>query len=215
MAEDWRVSIELPDPALTEGVFRELHEHIAEPAGSGGVESRVAVSSDGPWVFLYADTRAAADAAEHVLHLVLADHGVDAEPTLERWHPIEEAWEDAGVPLPRSEAERREERERLDAEETRESQATGVAQWEVRVELASHADAERLAAQLEAHGESVVRRSHLLLVGANNESEAEALAARVAALAPPGATVHKQESGALAWEAWDRRPFAIFGGLAG
>jgi hypothetical protein len=215
MAEDWRVSIELPDAALSERVVTDLHEHIVEPDGPDGRPSRIAVSFDGAWVFLYADTRETADVADQVLHAVLAARGIDAESTMDHWHPIEEAWEDAGVPLPSTDDERRAERERLEAEEARESQATGDAAWEVRVELKSPADAERLADRLVAEGNGVVRRSNFLLVGANNESEAEELAATVTALAPPGTTVHKQPGGALAWEAHEHRPFAIFGGLAG
>jgi hypothetical protein len=215
MAEDWRVTVDLPDEAIVEAVLAALHEHAVGPSVGERLGGRVAVSSSGTRLFLYADTRVAADEAEHVLHGVLVHHGVDVEPTLDRWHPLEEAWEDAGVPLPRTPDERRAERERLEAEDARESQASGVAAWEVRVELASQRDAEQLAERLEADGLAVVRRSTFLLVGANNESEAHDLAGEIADIAPPGATVHPQPGGALAWQLWDHRPFAIFGGLAG
>ena len=170
---------------------------------------RIAVSSDGPHVFLYADTRLAARAANDMLLAVLAEAGATAASQITHWHPIEERWEDASVPLPDTEDERRVERARLDAEDEEVSVATGVAQWEVRIELRSHDEAERLADGLEAGGRSVVRRSRFLIVGANDRDDAEALANDLR----PRGTVHVEPSSGAAWQLMPRNPFAIFGGL--
>ena len=134
-------------------------------------------------------TREAAREAERIARDVLAEHGVEADFALARWHPLAEEWEPADVPLPRTESERAAEHERLEQRETEESQATDVAQWEVRVELASHRDAVALAERLEADSYAVARRWRFLLVGANSEDEAKQLAQTIEAVVPPGARV--------------------------
>jgi hypothetical protein len=119
------------------------------------------------------------------------------------------------VPLPESPDEREAEHERREEQERDESLRTGVAQWEVRLELPSHADASSLAETLERDGRSVVRRSHYLLVGANDEDDAKALADRLVADAPEGATVHVEPGAGVAWQLMPTNPFAVFGGLGG
>jgi hypothetical protein len=215
--EDWRVTFELADEGGLGGrVLQWLHEHEVARDARARLGDRVAVSGDSRTVFLYAGTEAAAREAEQVVAGLLADH--DLEPSsvaLDRWHPIEQRWEDARLPLPGTAAERQAEHERLEADEAAESDATGVAAWEVRIELASHDDADELAARLEAEGMSVVRRSTFLLVGAANEDDARELAQRLAAEAPPGAVIHVEPGGGQVWEAMPENPFAVFGGLAG
>ena len=188
-----------------------MHERDVQLELRDELGGRIAVSSDGPSVFIYADTRRAADAAVRVLREVLDEVGAVAEPHLTRWHPIEERWEEASVPLPETEDERRAERERQDADDDAFSVATGVAQWEVRIELSSHADAERLAKELEGDGRSVVRRAGFLIVGANDRDDAEALAAEL----KDRGRVHVDPSSGVAWQLMPRNPFAVFGGLGG
>jgi len=172
---------------------------------------RVAVSRDGEIVFCYADTRRAADAAARVVRDVLEEQRLAAEPRLDRWHPIEERWEDAQVPLPDSEVERRAERERLDEADEAASLATGIAQWEVRIEVGSPTEAEELAEALERDGRSVVRRARFLLVGANDQDDADELARTLEGRG----TVHVEPSTGVAWQLLPRNPFAVFGGLGG
>lgn len=211
MADDWRLTITATDDDEAGRILgalrgREVRRELRDELGG-----RVAVSSDGATVFLYADTRRAADAAIRVVRDVLAEEGSGAEPRLDRWHPIEERWEDASVPLPQSEAERRAERERLDALDEATSLETGIAQWEVRIELESPARAEALADALEQEGRSVVRRSTYLLVGANDRDDAEELAGRLATRGH----VHVEPSTGVAWQLLPANPFAVFGGLGG
>jgi hypothetical protein len=211
MAEDWRVTITLANRDDAKRVLESLHEHEARQQLRDELGGRVAVSGDGPTVFLYANTRRAADAAVRTVRDVLADEGLDAQPHLDRWHPIEERWEDATVPLPQSADEQRAERARLDAADDAESLATGIAQWEVRLELDSPREAEGLARELEDEGRSVVRRSSFLLVGANDRDDAESLAGRLAGRG----RVHVEPSTGVAWQLLPRNPFAVFGGLGG
>jgi hypothetical protein len=204
MAEDWRVTITLDGDSR--GVLQALHERES----SDSALSRVAVSSDGPTVFLYADTRGAAEASKTALADVLADQGLSGEPRLERWHHEEERWEDPDLTLTPTE-----EHERLEAEETDESIDEHLAEWEVRIELRSHHDAEAFAAKLEAEGRSVTRRWKYLLVGANDHDDADAFAKQIEAEAPEGTTVHVEPGSGLAWEFMPSNRFAIFGGLGG
>jgi hypothetical protein len=211
VAEDWRVTVTLREEGDAAGLLAQLREHEAREAP----DRRVAVSTDGPNVFLYADTEAAARAAESVARTVLEAENLQAEVALDRWHPLEERWEDASVPLPQTDEERRVEHERLEAEETAESQASGVAEWEVKVELESHHDAEQLADRLESKGWSVVRRWTYVLVGCSNEDEARALAEDLKGTRPAATRIEVEPGSGLVWEAMPPNPFAFFGGLGG
>ncbi|HVU79250.1 MAG TPA: hypothetical protein VHC67_16860 [Gaiellaceae bacterium] len=206
MADDWRVTITLSEARQAGRVLAELREREVHDELRDALGGRVAVSSDGPRLFLYADTRRAAEAGEHALREVLAEDGIGGEPKLERWHPVEERWEDPAVVLSAAE-----EHERAEEEDAEESIETGVAQWEVRVELETHQAAESLADELTGDGYSVVRRSRYLLVGANDEDDAKALAARLEGRG----TVHVEPGSGVAYQLLPQNPFAVFGGLAG
>jgi hypothetical protein len=143
----------------------------------------------------------------------MAQHNLTADFALDRWHPLEEEWQDASVVMPQTAGQQQAEHQHLEAKETEESQATGIAEWEVRVELQSHHDAVELADRLKAEGDSIVRRWKFLLVGANNEDEANDLARRIKREAPAGATVHVEPGGRMVWQVTRGTPFAVFGGL--
>ena len=147
-------------------------------------------------VFLYAGTEAAARDAGRVACDVLAGLGMAAGSAVHRWHPLEEQWEDPGVPMPQTKAEREAEHQRLVDAETAESQAAGTAQWDVRVELGSHRQAVALARELESEGRAVVRRWKFRLVGVSNEDEARELAGQIRQQAPPGTAVLVEQAGA-------------------
>ena len=213
MAEDWRVSVTLDDQGGTP-LLEALREVRLEGAIRKRLEGRVSVSAgDRGSFFLYADTEEAGRAAAAVVTGELARRGVEAGIELERWHPIEEAWEPASVPLPRTPEEREAEHRRLMEQEAAESEATGVPRWEVRLEVEDHAAAKELGERLEAEGLAVDRRWRYLLVGAANEDEARALAARLSAEVPKGATVEVEATGEAVWEVQPANPFAIFGGF--
>jgi hypothetical protein len=213
MADDWRLTVALESAEDAARTVRALHERELEPSRRGGHGDRIAVSRDEANVFLYTDTQSAAEAGRQTLLDVLAELGLAAEPQLDRWHPVEERWESASVPLPETAGGREAEREQLESDETHESRTSGIADWEVRVELASRQDAGALAAQLEQEGWSVVRRSHYLLVGANDRDDADELARRLERDAPHGAQVHVEPGAGLAWQLMPFNPFSIFGGL--
>ena len=188
--DDWRVTVTLDDAELAERAVRFVREREVEADVHRRLGRRVAVSADGPTIFLYAGTEDAAREADRVVREVLAEHHLDADFALDRWHPIEEAWEDAGAPVPETAEQRQAEHQRLVDEETRESLATGQAGWEVRVEMPSRREAAELAGRLQAEGRQVIRRWKFVIVGANNEDEAAELAKVIEREVPSTASVH-------------------------
>jgi hypothetical protein len=211
VAEDWRVTITLDGEDSAKRVLADLHEREVRDELRDELGGRVAVSSDGPRIFLYADTRRAAEAGEQALREALTEERLQGEPQLDRWHPAAEEWLDASVPLPTTAEEREREGDLLEEQDEADSVATGIAQWEVRIELDSPALAEALADTLESEGYSVVRRSTYVLVGANDTEDAEELAGRL----KDRGRVHIEPSSGVAWQLMPRNPFAVFGGLGG
>jgi len=194
-SDDWRVTISVTGqanagPALRPAGMREVEEDIRREVGRG-----VAVGAGDEQIFLYAGTETAARDADRIARDVLARDGIAAQSDLHRWHPIEERWETPDVPMPQTEAERQAEHQRLEDTEATESQATGIAQWQVRVELGSHHQAVALARTLEHEGRAVVRRWKFLVVGASNEDQARELAGQIRREAPPDATVIAEQAG--------------------
>jgi hypothetical protein len=202
-SNDWRVTISLTDPAHLEQTRRSFTAHEVEEDVRRELGRSVAIGAGDSQIFLYAGTENAARDAERVARDVLASQGIPAEFTLHRWHPIEEEWQDPEVALPRTEAERQAEHQRLEDAETAESLAAGTAQWEARVEFPSRHEAVALADKLRSEGRTVIQRWKFLVVGANNEDDARELAEQIRREAPPDATVRAEAAGA-------RLPFIPF-----
>jgi hypothetical protein len=213
MADDWRVTIDFDD----EGDGAQFTEWLAavqlESEERDQLGDRVIVSRDGPRVFLYADSEDQARSVYQTARARIETEGRSAITALERWHPVEQAWKDASVPLPGSAEESRAEHARLQEREAAESLEKGRAEWEVRIELPTHEDTVALAERLESEGVPVVRRHTFLLAGALNEDDARALAKRLEAEAPKGARIEVEPGGGLVWEVAPENPFAVFGGL--
>jgi len=197
------VTISLADQAHTEPARRSFSEREVEQDVHLRLGRNIVVGAGDSQIFLYAGTENAAREAERMARDVLAEDGIEAELTLDRWHPIEEQWESPDVAMPRTEAERQAEHQRLEDAETAVSLASGTAQWQARASLPSHREAVALAHTLEGEGRAVVRRWKFLVVGANNEDDAEELAEHIRREAPPGATVRAEPAGV-------RLPFIAF-----
>lgn len=195
-ANDWRVTVRLSDEDQAGQAVRHVTAQTVEAELQRNLGGRVVVGTDGGHeLFLYARSPGSARTARDSVAGLLASHGMQAEYGLDRWHPVAEDWESADVALPASPAEVEAERSRLDAEETSESFASGVALFEVRVQLASHRDAVALADRLRAAGYVVVRRWRFLVVGADNADQADEFAAAIRQQAPAGAVVSTEEVG--------------------
>jgi hypothetical protein len=183
-----------------------------EATASTGSSPRLAVTHERGHVFLYADSLQAGEHAREVAERALRGRNIVGEINLSRWHPLEERWEDASVPLPATEAERHEEHDRLARLETEESVQLGEPEWEVYITLATHHDARAFAERLRGEGIPVNQRWRHLLVGANDEDDAAALAKRLQVEAPPGSEIHAQGNGLEYWRML--HPYAYLGGIA-
>ena len=191
--DDWRIRIELEDDGA-EGCLERIGLDLGSKARELAKEleeERLPVSRDGERIFVYASSRLQARQAMKVVEAEL--HEAAIKPLvlrIEHWLQDEERWDDE--PKPESWED--------------EVLKRGFAPWEVRVECASHHDAEALADRLELDGHDVVRRWHYVILGTSSEEEARELAKRLHGEVEAG--------GEVVWEAVPRiNPFAIFGGI--
>jgi hypothetical protein len=208
MHDEFRVQVELREPSR-------LLDALKAMEVEGDVHRRmprVAVTHEGDHVFLYADSLPAAEQARDTVQGTMAREGIEGRIHLWRWHPLEERWEDAAAPLPATEAERAAEHARLEALETEESRQAHHAEWEVRVTLPTHHDARAFATRLRGEGVPVKQLWRHLLIGAADEDDAAALAARLRAEAPAGSEVLAQGNGLEYWQLM--HPYAYLGGIA-
>lgn len=216
MAEDWRLTVVLPESAQVAELVGALAAGTGDHELRGEVGEQVAVSGSGHRLLLYTESESGARAAQRVISGMLGTGSSEAAFAVDRWHPVEEEWEEAGVPLPDTPEARNAERRRLEEQDAKESRETGLAEWEVRVELASHRDARAFAERLEQEGYThLVRRWKYLLVGSATEEEAHAVAARIQADLPSGATIAVEPGGGPVWRSIGPNPFSVLGGLGG
>lgn len=146
---------------------------------------RVVVSRDGSRLFAYTDDEGRAEEARRLVSELIDAEELSGTVRVTRWHPIEEAWRDAALALPRTPEEREAEHARREAAEVEE----GEFDWLVRVETPGRGEAVELERRLQAEGLAVTRRWSYLLAGALTEEDAHAVAARVRAHAPEGTEV--------------------------
>lgn len=190
--DDWRVRVELEDAhTFLDRIGLDISAEAKDLAHELA-ERRLPVSRDDDTVFVYAATSREAEQARKVVEAELGELGLQPLALrVEHWLTDDDRWDD--------------EPEAPDVEE--ELAARGFAPWEVRVECASHDEADQLADSLETEGYEVERRWTYLVVGVATREEAEALAARVHGEVEAG--------GELVWEVMPQNPFAVFGGLGG
>ena len=185
MSEDeWRVQVDLDDEQHGYDLGERLRSRDLDEEARKRLRGRVFVSRDGSRLFLYAVAEADAREAERVVRDLLAAENLTAEVALTRWHPVEEIWKDASVPLPRTAHEVEAERLRMESDERREAEEEGF-DWVVNVHLSSRSEAAELTAQLEGEGLSVHRRWRYVHIGALTEERANELAERMRQEAAP------------------------------
>jgi hypothetical protein len=190
--DDWRIRIDLAEEHAG-GFLHRLGGGLGSRARDLAKEleaDKLAVSRDDDTLFIYTATRGDARQAQKIVETELEEEGIQPlSIKLEHWLADEERWDD-------------EPRDETWEEEVLEE---GYSPWEVRVECASHDEAESLADSLEQEGLGVTRRWKFLVVGAASEEEAQALATRLHGTVEAG--------GEVVYEAMPHNPFAIFGGL--
>ena len=183
--DEWRVEIDLADEAHGFGLGERFRAHDLDDQARKRLGQRIVVTRDGPHVFLYAGDEAGAQEAEQVARELVEADDLSAEIAVTRWHPLEEEWKDASIPLPRSDEEQREELERREETEQRE----GTYDWLVKIDMPSRSEAEKLEELLKGEGLSVHRRWRYLTVDIATEENAHELASRLRDLAPAEAEI--------------------------
>jgi hypothetical protein len=187
--DEWRVEIDLDDEEHGYGLGERLRSRALDDEARKRLGGRIMVTRDGPRVFLYTGSEGEAREAERIARELVTDEGLTAEVRATRWHPVEEAWKDASIPLPRSEEEEREELDRKEAAEWQEAVEEGSFDWMVKVELPSGAEAAELADRLTSEGYRVHRRWRYLTVDIVTEEQANELASSLGDVLPPGSEV--------------------------
>jgi hypothetical protein len=190
MTEDeWRVEIDLDDEEHGYGLGERLRSRALDDAARERLGRRVMVTRDGPRVFLYAGTEEETREAERIARELVSEEDLTAEVRATRWHPVEEAWKDASIPLPRTDAEEEEELDRKEAADWQEAVEEGSFDWMVKVQLPSGAEAAELADRLSKEGYQVHRRWRYLTIDVVTEERASELASSLREVLPPGSEV--------------------------
>jgi hypothetical protein len=212
--DDWRLQVDFVAEDLADALHDRLDARELEHDLSEAFHDRVIVSRNETTIFLYAGNREQAEKARALVERLAEEDEEEVEVDCTRWHPIALEWRPAGEPLPQdAEARAAEHQAKIDRER-QESEEQGYPQYEVRIDLPSHGEAEEFAAQIRSQGLPVAHRWKYVLVGAADEDAAKALADRIRSEAPAGSRISVE---ATFKEIADdiRNPFAFLGGLGG
>jgi hypothetical protein len=182
--DDWRVELELDDEQHGYSLGERLRALDLDDEARKRLGRHVVVTRQGSKLFLYTGTDDEAEEAARVVRELASAEGLSAEIRTTRWHPVEEAWVDAAVPLPETESDREQERRRRDERERREVEAGGEYDWHVHVRAPDRAEAVALEQRLLDETVPVKRRWRFLTIDALTEEQAEELASRVRRDAP-------------------------------
>lgn len=210
MGDDWRVEVDVEEHEGLSHVLDSAREHRVARETRERLTGRAVVTIDEGRLFAYTETEAQAREAERILCGLAAERGFGTRATVTRWHPEEQRWEPVGDALPRTAAEHEAERATRSAGQAAEAAERGYAEWEVRVELSDHDEAEALAVRLTSEGLPVVRRSRYVVVAASSEDEARSLADRIRTEAPGALQVVAEGSAAVAMD--ELSPFSVMSG---
>jgi hypothetical protein len=156
--EDWRVEINLDDKHEGYDFGERLRSQDLAADARERLGKRVYISRNGPQLFLYTGSEQQAREAELVVRGLLVADDLSAEfAGVTRWHPVEQEWKDASIPLPETDTEIRQELERKEEAEREEAEEEGSYDWMVKINLPSADDAEQVAETLEEAGHPVHR----------------------------------------------------------
>jgi hypothetical protein len=188
--EDWRVEIELEDDDGGFDVIDRLGSIDLDDEARERLGSRVYVSRNGPQLFLYAQTEEQAREAESVMRQLIAAHDLTAEfRGITRWHPVEQDWRDASIPLPSTPEEVQEEYNRREAAERREAEEQGSYDWVVKINLPGGDEAKQIAERLGSQGHPVDRVWRWLTVHVLTEEAGNDLVASFKGDLPEGSEI--------------------------
>lgn len=187
--DEWRVVVDLDAEEHGRTLGARLHTLSLDDEARRRLGGSVIVTREGLRLFLYAWHEPSAREAERVVRKLLDDEQLSGQVELQRWHPIEDAWKPASMPLPGSDVERIEERRRHGIAEAQEAAQTGRHDWEVVIELPHLRQTLELGRELERRGLPVKRRWRYLIVGVLTEEGAVALGRELESEVPEGSRV--------------------------
>jgi len=177
--DDWRVEVELNDEQHGYSLGDRLRALDLDDEARKRLGRQVIVTRDRSRLFLYTATGDEAEEAARVVRELAGAERLTAEIRTTQWHPVEEAWKDASVPLPHTESEQALERGRREERELREVEAGGDYDWHVHVRTRDRAQAVALERRLLDRTLPVKRRWRFLTIGALTEEQADDLASAV------------------------------------
>lgn len=215
MNDDWRLQIDFVDEGPADALQDRLDARELEHDLSDAFHDRVIVSRNETTIFLYAGDREQAEKARALVERWAAENSEELTIDFTRWHPIALEWRPADEPLPEDAEARAAEHQAKIAKERQETEEQGYPQYEVRIDLPSHREAEALADRLREEGLPTVHRWKYVLVGAADEDAAKALGERIRNEAPAGSKVAVEATWAEMADDLPPNPFAFLGGLGG
>jgi hypothetical protein len=184
--DEFRVEVELDDEEHGYSLGKRLRALDLDDEARKRLGRGVMVTRDGSRMFLYAASEAQAREAERVVQILLDAEELTAETAVTRWHPVEQDWKDASIPLPSTPDEERAEYSSRETAEAREADVHGEYDWHVVVHLEERDRAVDLAERLSAEGMPVAQRWRYVVVGTLTEEQAEEIAQRLRADLPEG-----------------------------
>jgi len=189
VSDEFRVEVELDDDEHGYSFGERLRALDLDDEARERLGVNVMVTRDGSRLFLYAATEPQAREAEQVVRSLVDENELTAEIAVTRWHPVEEVWKDASIPLPATPEEEQAEYTAREAAEEEEVRVEGRFDWEVVIRLPGRDAAVELADRLAAEGIPVVRRWRYVVAGAVTEEEALELSERLRQELPEDAGV--------------------------
>jgi hypothetical protein len=187
--DEWRVEIDLDDEEHGLGLGERLRAHDLDDEARKRLGRRVVVTRDGPRVFLYTGQEQEAREAERVARELVAAENLTADIAVTRWHPVEESWKDAAIPLPETPEGEREELRLKEEAKWREAEHEGSYDWLVKIALPGRAEAAELEKRLDGEGFPVHRRWRYVTVDVVTQERADELATRLRGELPDEAEV--------------------------
>jgi hypothetical protein len=195
--EFWRVNIDLS------GIPREGRRRSSSTLADDlrhQLADDIRVSSGKTRLYLYGTTADAARRAAHVVEGILAQHRATAEVRLEYWDLPGQTWNETASGSPDDAAAGPHAAlEAVNDQERRRSARTGIAAWQVRVELPTHAEVKALAQRLTSEGWPVIQRRKYLVAGADCEQDAEGLALEIQGYSSAAAAIRVRQT-VFAWD---------------
>ena len=177
--EDWRVEVELDDEEHGYSLGERLRALDLDDEARKRLGREVIVTRDGSRLFLYTVTHEEAQEAARVVEELTAAETLTAQFHTTRWHPVEEEWKDASLPLPRTPSEEALKRQRREERERKEVAAGGDYDWQVHVRARDRAEAVALERRLLEQSLPAKRRWRFLTIGALTEEQADEIASTV------------------------------------